>query len=428
MKQISEITSVQVSRQPEQGLQPSKLAGRVAMAGHRAALEWAPEEIERKRCLDPIHYPLAPGLIEARGDLFGGLHGFLADSLPDAWGMRLLARRLRREGIALGALTCVQRLSLVGHYGRGALVYDPCFDGDDAASLSMTAPDIDDLARAAHMILTDNGEQGEAVTSRLLELLGSGSGGARPKAHVELDGEAWIVKFPGLSDPADIGPIEQAYMQMAAASGLDVTTSCLLPSSRGPGWFATKRFDRVSEVQAGTRGKTEKEPRGGRIHMVSLCGAIEAPSGISAIGYDTFMRATLAITRNVQDVEAVFLRMIFNILVCNRDDHSRQHAYLQNETGAWRLAPAFDLTYSHGPGGEHELNIDGEAKRPTRAHVANLAKRHGLSNKTLDQMIEQVRAATGQCDNIARLVGVYTPTRLEISRAITRIYGEFQAR
>jgi serine/threonine-protein kinase HipA len=283
--------------------------------------------------------------------------------------------------------------------------------GDDLPSEH--AADIDGLARAASLIMTATDTSESEQVSRLLELLGSGSGGARPKAHIDLDGEAWIVKFPSPTDPSDIGPIENVYMLMAHSSGLDVRPSRLIASTLGPGWFATKRFDRIQG--------------GGRIHMVSLCGALEAPSGITAIGYDTFLRATTAITRNVVDAEAVFLRMIFNILACNRDDHSRQHAFLQDTQGNWRLAPAFDLTFSHGPGGEHELDIDGEARKPTRTHVLKLAKRHGVATQKIDVMIDAVRSALAQWEHLAKQTGVSATSRTEIAKTLAKIDRDFQS-
>jgi serine/threonine-protein kinase HipA len=413
LKHLLGLRALTVSRQPEDGTQAPLPCARVAMAGQRAALEWTPAEIDRGSCLDLFRYPLTPGLIEARSGVLGGLHGFLADSLPDAWGMRLLARRLRRDGIGLETLSCVRRLSLVGHHGRGALLYDPCDEHMAADLASDRTADIDGLARAANLIMTATDNLRNEQVTRLLELLGSGSGGARPKAHVELAGEAWIVKSPGPSDPVDIGPIEEVYLQMARICGLNVMSSRLIASSQGPGWFATKRFDR-------TNG-------GGRIHVVSLCGALEAPSGVTAIGYDTFLRATMAITRNVVDVEAVFLRMIFNILACNRDDHSRQHAFLQDSHGNWRLAPAFDLTFSHGPGGEHELDIDGEARRPTRTHVLSLAKRHGVATRKIDAMINAVRSALAEWEHLAKQTGVSATLRTDIATTLAKIYGDFQS-
>jgi serine/threonine-protein kinase HipA len=61
--------------------------------------------------------------------------------------------------------------------------------------------------------------------------------------------------------------------------------------------------------------------------------------------------------------------------------------------GDWRLAPAYDLTYSRGPSGEHYLDIDGEGRRPTRAHVEKLAAKHGFNAKRVAGVIDEARAA-----------------------------------
>lgn len=177
-----------------------------------------------------------------------------------------------------------------------------------------------------------------------LARLGGTSGGARPKVHIGLptkDATAgeWIIKFRAIYDPIDIGPVEEAYARMARAAGIEMAESCLFPSKDGPGWFATRRFDRPAPGQ--------------RVHMVSLAGAIEAQPDWSSLDYDGFLRATMAITRHAADGAEAFRRMVFNVLAHNRDDHSRQQSYLMGPDGEWRLAPAYDLTFSAGPGGEH---------------------------------------------------------------------------
>lgn len=123
---------------------------------------------------------------------------------------------------------------------------------------------------------------------------------------------AWIVKFPAPGDASDIGPIEEAYASIAEAAGLIISAHKLIPAKTGPGYFATRRFDRPAP--------------GARLHMISLAGAIEQPPDIPS-SYDMLLRATRAITRRADDVSAVFWRMVFNALAHNRDDHSRQHAY-----------------------------------------------------------------------------------------------------
>lgn len=356
--------------------------GRLAMAGGVAQLEWTPEAIAAGQGIAPFHYPLEPGLHAARSREFDGLHGFLADSLPDAWGTLLLRRRLAKLGHKWEDLNAIDRLALVGRRGRGALVFQP----ETLDEADRSAIDLDQLAEESRHVML--GEEGGL--DALLATLGGGSGGARPKVHLSFDDkgtpaasgqrqEEWIVKFPALNDPSDIGPVEEAYAQMARAAGIAMAETRLIPSRKVPGHFATRRFDRPAP--------------GKRVHMVSLGGAVEASPHMPSLDYDGFLRATLSITRDMRDVEQAFRRMVFNVLAHNRDDHVRQHAYLMDDKGAWRLAPAFDLTFSHGPGGEHYMAVMGEGRDITRAHVEALGARHGIAAKRIKLIVDEVRAA-----------------------------------
>lgn len=158
--------------------------------------------------------------------------------------------------------------------------------------------------------------------------------------------------------------------------------------------------------------------------MLSLAGVLEADPALPA-SYDTFLRATMAVTRHAEDLTAAFRRMIFNILACNRDDHLRQHSYLMDEKGVWRLAPAYDLTYSPGPGGEHYLDIEGEGRRPTRAHVEALGKRHGFSGVAIATIIDEVRAAMAAWPTLAAAAGVSAGSRADILGALARVDRDF---
>lgn len=389
--------------------QPSLPVGRLAMAGGLAQLEWSPELIAAPLPVSALLYPPEPGLHPARGREFEGLHGFLADSLPEGWGFLVMRRRLSKLGVAIETLSALDRLALVGDHGRGALTYRPA----TAPPPEVESLDLDALAAESTAILAGH----EGALADTLATLAGGSGGARPKVHVGFNAEgrvsvsegetaagheAWIVKFAATNDPPDIGPIEAAYAAMAVAAGLAMAAYRLLPSKTGPGYFATRRFDRP-------------EP-GRRLHMVSLSGAVEAPWRTPA-SYDLFLRATLAITRHADDLHAAFRRMVFNVLASNRDDHTRQHSYLMDEAGGWRLAPAYDLTYSAGPGGEHYLDVEGEGKNPTREQVRSLGRRHGLPDRLIDTIIDEVRAAVADWTRFAEDAGVTMASRAEIAAA-----------
>jgi len=391
--------------------------GRLAMSDSLAQLEWSSELIASTLNPAGLYYPPEPGLHAARTRNFNGLHGFLADALPEGWGYLVMRKRLAKLGVDIASLTAAEQLALVGETGRGALAFEPA----TTPSGEVETLDLDALADEAALILS--GEDGNLAET--LAKLAGGSGGARPKVHVGFDdagnvsvgsGEiapghtAWIVKFRAPEDPIDIGPLEYAYASMARAAGIDVPEHKLIASKKGPGYFATRRFDRP-------------EP-GARLHMLSLSGAIESPPQTPS-SYDTLLRATRAITRRADDVVAAFRRMVFNVLAHNRDDHTRQHAFLMDESGDWRLAPAYDLTYAAGPGGEHYLDVEGEGRRPARVHIENLAKRHGLSDKQTTIAIDEVRAAISDWEAAAKRAGVSAASRKIVAEAHARVLETF---
>lgn len=391
--------------------------GRLAMSDSLGQLEWSSELIASALNPAGLYYPPEPGLHAARTRNFNGLHGFLADALPEGWGYLVMRKRLAQLGVDIASLTAAEQLALVGETGRGALVFEPATTPSD----EVETLDLDALADEAAVILSgDDGDLAETLAK-----LAGGSGGARPKVHVGFDGAgnvsvgsgeiasghtAWIVKFRAPEDPIDIGPLEYAYASMARAAGIDVPEHKLIASKKGLGYFATRRFDRPQP--------------GARLHMLSLSGAIESPPQTPS-SYDTLLRATRAITRRADDVAAAFRRMVFNVLSHNRDDHTRQHAFLMDEAGDWRLAPAYDLTYAAGPGGEHYLDVEGEGRRPTRGHVESLAERHGLSNKQIDAAIDDVRSAISDWDAIAKAAGVSAASRKLVAEAHARVSETF---
>uniref|UniRef100_UPI0019D215FC HipA N-terminal domain-containing protein n=1 Tax=Sphingomonas sp. 2R-10 TaxID=3045148 RepID=UPI0019D215FC len=134
-------------------LHPAGPGARVAMAGGLAQLEWDAAAIADGRRLSPLYYPPEPGLQAARTRAFDGLHGFLADSLPEGWGALLMRRRLATMGVDMGRLSALDRLALVGDHWRGALTFapatTPAAEGD--------AIDLDALAAESQAILRGEG-------------------------------------------------------------------------------------------------------------------------------------------------------------------------------------------------------------------------------------------------------------------------------
>ncbi len=378
--------------------------GRLAWRDRRALFEYAPDFLDAKLPISPLHLPLNPGVQTAPREPFVGLFGVFADSLPESYGRLLLDRRLRALGREPNALTPLDRLALVGERGFGALRFVPA---DAIAEEALPMPDLDRLQAEALAVIA--GEPSELLGA--LQRLGGSAGGARPKAQVWLGVddaslstmpgpglEPWLVKFRAPGDPTDIGAIEAAYAAMAQAAGIEVAPYRLLPSRTGPGHFASRRFDRDAD---------------GPLHLHSLAGLLQADPDGAAISYREYLRATQYLTRDIRAVEAAFRRMVFNVLAHNRDDHARNHAFLMNASGEWALAPAFDLTFSPGPGGEHYLAIDGEGRRPSRANLVAEGAAAGLVLKRMGAIVGEVAEAVGQWPRIARSMGIKPARTIE---------------
>jgi serine/threonine-protein kinase HipA len=386
--------------------------GRLALDGNIAVFEYDAAFPESGLSLNPMFGAPQTGLLRPRDPRsFRGLHGVFADSLPDAWGRLLLERRLRQAGVAPEALSVLDRLALVGDRGRGALVYEPALH-DAAADGSVN---LERLARQADEVL----EGDERAVLIELEKLGGSSGGARPKVHVALDDagharseehrlppgfSSWIVKFRSRADRfSDIGPLEAAYAEAARRARIEMPRTRLIQARKGPGFFATERFDRG--------------PDGTRYHMLSIAGMLDADWTLPSIDYEALLNAVRGATRNEQAVFQMFRRMTFNVLAVNRDDHTQQHALLLDRNARWRLSPAYDLTFSSGPGNEHYLAVNGRGREITRADLLAVAHTQSLDKHRANATIDEVSAAIARLPSIASDFGVTRATLAEMKRA-----------
>lgn len=394
--------------------------GRLGLDRGRAVLEYDPAFVQSGLTINPRWAPPSRELVwAAEPRVFNGLHGVLSDSLPDAWGRELMRRRALANGVDPALLTVLDQLAIVGRRGAGALVYEPAMEADEpSGDLDVDALGLESLDVLAGL------EGNELLTT--LEQLGASSGGARPKILVAIDAagnvragadnippgyRAWIIKFRAPRDRADAGPLEAAYADMARAARIDVAPTRLLPSRRNEfGYFATQRFDR------GEHGE--------RLHLLSAAGLLDTPWEIPAIDYNGLMSATRFVTRDQANVEQLFRRMIFNVAAHNRDDHAKQHAFLMDALGTWRLSPAYDLTFSGGPGGEHYLAIGARADNITFGDVLAIAKRQSISATKATAIIEDVRAAAADFPRFASAYDVPRAAVEEIATVLRRHVGE----
>lgn len=393
--------------------------GRLAFDRGRALFEADSAYLASGLDLSAGSYPPRPGIIRAQTDRFDGLHGIFADSLPDSWGRLLLNRRAARHGITPARLTPLDRLAGIGDLAIGALTFRPAMEPESPPDGGIDLPT---LARDALHLLA--GE--EAPSLALLQRLGGSPGGARPKVLVGLDGAGalvhgeqalppgfthWIVKFPAGEDMEDIGPVEAAYMEMARQAGLRVPDFKLIAASDGPGFFAARRFDREGAA---------------RIHVQSLCAVLEAPPGLTLVGYRELLLATRQVTRDAGEVKEAFRRATFNLLAHNRDDHAKQHSFIMDQGGRWRLSPVYDLTFASGPGGEHQMDFAGEARQPGPADLNRLADLADVPRPFVRQVVQQVLDITAHWPAIAEAAGVTKTSAAQIAAGLERVALPFR--
>ncbi len=331
--------------------------------------------------ISPYKLPLKNGVMVCDDDLFEGLFGVFSDSLPDGWGRLLLDRYFLKQQISYSDITPLDRLGYVGKFGIGALSYHPVVDD---ISDYINNIDLDKLAYDSSEILKDD-------SSKNIEdflVLGGSSAGARPKVMVQLNSNGdilsgtqklkdgfkhYIVKFASSSDTSDIGKNEYIYSLIAKESGIDMPDTKLL-TAKVNDYFAIERFDRIKDE---------------RVHIHSVAGLTHSDFRMPVLDYNDLLNLTLHLTKDINEVIKMYRLACFNLLSHNRDDHAKNFSFILDRDNNWKVSPAYDLTFSYGPNGEHSTTYLGEGKNPTQKHLIELAKLHNI--KDANNIINKIK-------------------------------------
>jgi len=363
--------------------------------------------------ISPFKLKLSDTISTPKTPIFDGLFGVFSDSLPDGWGRLLLDRTLYSKGISLNKITPLDRLAYVGSNGMGALTYKPNLNYEVEADNLLG---LDKISQKMNKVLAGTSSD---VIAELFNLGGS-SGGARPKifigynprtdhlihGHSSLteDYEHWIVKFPSSTDLPDIAQIEYAYYQMALAAGIEMSECKLFEGPSGKKYFATKRFDRI---------------KNDRLHLHSASGLLNDNFRYSNLDYGNVMDCAFRLENHVAAYSKVLRLAAFNVFSHNRDDHSKNISFLMNGAGDWKLAPAYDLTFSNSSHGMHSTMVAGESKAPERQHLLELASTFEVKNA--EAIIDKVQTVIGDWEDYAKDCGVSSDSKKLISRYLIKI-------
>jgi serine/threonine-protein kinase HipA len=362
-----------------------------------------------------------------RNNSFKGLPGLLADSLPDAYGDQILEEYFASRGLNGRAFSPVDRLCYVGRRGMGALEFEPSQNNPLLNESSVI--EIAHLTELAKEVLGRRNEfQAELAEGdqSLLDIIrvGTSAGGAKPKAIIAVNKDMsevrsgqvaapegftyWLLKFDGVEagrvsdNPLGIGRIEYAYHRMALDCGI-VMTECRLFEDGEYAHFMTKRFDRTDG--------------GEKLHTQTLC-AIAHFDRDDRHSYEQAFGVMRRMGLPYPDMEQMYRRMVFNIIARNHDDHTKNHSFILQKGGEWRLAPAYDLCYSYSSAGRwtnrHQMSANNKRDDFTRQDLLSVAQNMGI--KHAKSVVEQVSEVVSNWNLYASEVGVKDAHREQISR------------
>ena len=275
---------------------------------------------------------IGPGPFHAPADM--PMFGAIGDSAPDRWGRTLMRRVERRRadqaGVAPRTLHEIDYLLLVDDEARqGALRFaetegGPFLRGEGVKRIPPLI-ELPRLLNATERVIDEN-ENDEDL--RLLIAPGSSLGGARPKASVlEADGHLAIAKFPRKDDEYPMVLWETVALDIAGLAGIDVPDARIEIIADKP-VLLVRRFDRSNAT---------------RIPYLSAMSMLGARDNQTR----SYMEIVDALRQHgaspKEDIQALWRRMVLNILISNTDDHLRNHGFLYEGTAGWRLAPAYDI-------------------------------------------------------------------------------------
>ena len=302
----------------------------VGAGAHEGTFTYGKRYLERPAvvALDPYHLPLSTR--PKKFTKLKGIPGAVRDASPDAWGRRVIQAKLQRPE---ADIRDVEYLLNGPDDGAGNLSF-----GRTATPPAPRRPFNRTHQLTALIEAAEKLEEDGRLPHEVLEELepGTSMGGARPKVTVEDDHKIWLAKLPEKADRHNMQRIEYATLELARAAGLRVCRARLEPVGERD-TLMLDRFDREWNPEANAYWR-----RG----LVSGLTVIDAEDGY--LGRDRWSYPLLAdelrrwSVKSNDDRRELFLRMAFNAMVTNNDDHPRNHALLHTRSG-WRLSPAYDI-------------------------------------------------------------------------------------
>lgn len=368
----------------------------------------------------PLMMPVQEGRIYSFGslnrDTFNGLPGMLADSLPDTYGRALFDRWLTLTGRTSG--NPVESLCFLGQRCMGALEFEPATGPASDGDMRFEIDSLVDVARDALSKKEDFGvnleDDRKAAIAEILRL-GTSAGGQRAKAIIAYNKETgevrsgqinapegfdyYLIKLDGVSAEAgfreteNYGRLEYSFSELVKKCGIEMT-GCSLIEENGRAHFLTRRFDREN---------------GRKIHMQTLCGIAHYDFRLrKGYSYEQAFNVMRRLRLPYSQAQEMFRRMVFNVVVRNQDDHTKNISFLMDPNGKWRLSPAYDMGFAYNPAGAwtatHQMSINGKFDDLTRNDLIEFAAANNIKNAP--EIIDQICETASGWPELAKECGV----------------------
>ncbi len=343
--------------------------------------------------LDPANLPLGP-LPAYTSSKKSALPGAMRDSAPDRWGQQLIRRAFRKSGEARGLSEIDYLLAVNDHTRIGALRYRR--GGEAEFDRDMGRFRVPPLIRLPALLNATDAVLGNTETADDLKLLlneGSPLGGARPKsAVVDEDGSLAIAKFPKPDDDRSIPHGEVLALTLANRAGVNAARG-RLETVAGRPVALIRRFDRNGDK---------------RIPFLSAMSLLGLNDGDAATYTDIAECIRMYSSAPTEDLRELWRRVVFGVKIGNLDDHLRNHGFLHDGDGKWRLSPAYDLNPVPLAEKVRELTtwISEEGPEASLELAYRAAPFFGLKNEDANRIVDEVSAGLAGWRGLARQLGM----------------------
>ena len=323
----------------------------------------------------------------------------LADTEPDAWGRRVIARahaKARAKDASLGPLTEADYLACVDDFSRVGALRLQDENGRYLRSVADGTRSTPAFLELEKILLASRAvELSKETTEDLAYLQGKGTslGGMRPKCTIlDSDGALSLGKFSSVNDERSITRGEVLALRLAQLAGIDSAQARVVMVQEQP-VAMIRRFDRTPEQN--------------RIPYISGATLLQANRD-DEHSYTEIIDVMRSKCENfVEDARQLWRRLVFNHLITNVDDHLQNIGFLYSGNNQWRLAPAFDLNPIPDKDRESKtwLSEDSGPISSTQ-QMLDQAARFELSQPQAQSILKEVTTAVKRWKDVATSVEV----------------------